>query len=323
RLGGGIFFNRVGDFTTLNAIRYNGVTQQSYLLSNPDFFPNIPSPSALASSVQPQTIQLPSRKMQAPQLILGNVGLDRQINKYLKVSVTYNELRAVHFVRSRDINARLPESGVFPYGDSTVRMLTETTGVARQRQFMVNPTFNYKKITIFGNYLLSYTYADFDGLPQDHYNLRAEYTRAFGDVRHRINIGPTFPIPFKLMVNTLFIYSSGAVYNITTGLPDPSGDGSAVQRPALVDLPAGTCTGATLRYVSEFGCFDLQPAPGTRTIPRNFGRGPSNANMTLRLSRTWDLIKKESTGGGKAMAAAPPAPGTGGTACAKAHRAFS
>jgi hypothetical protein len=320
RMGGGIFFNRVGDFATLNAIRYNGVTQQSYLLSNPDFFPIIPSPAFLASSVQPQTIQLLSHNLRAPQLILGNVGLDRQINKYLKISMNFNELRAVHFIRSRDVNARMEDSGLFPYGDSTVRMMLETTGFARQRQFVINPTFNYKKVTLFGNYQLSYTYADFDGPPADHYNLRAEYTRAFGDVRHRINIGPTFPIPFKMMVNTLFIYSSGAVYNITTGLPDPSGDGSAVQRPALVNLPANTCTGATLRYVSEFGCFDLQPAPGTRTIPKNFGRGPGNANMTLRLSRTWDLIKKESAGGANGVAAGP-APS--GAAAAKYHVTLS
>jgi hypothetical protein len=319
RMGGGIFFNRVGDFATLNAIRYNGVTQQSYLLSNPDFFPNIPSLSSLAASVQPQTIQLLSARMRAPQLILGNVGLDRQINKYLRFSMNYNELRAVHFIRSRDVNARLPETGLFPYGDSTVRMLTETTGFARQRQFVINSTFNYKKVTLFGNYQLSYTYADFDGLPADHYNLRADYTRAFGDVRNRINIGPTFPIPFKMTVNTLFIYTSGAVYNITTGLPDPSGDGSAVQRPALVNLPADTCTGATLRYVAEFGCFDLTPGPGAKTIPRNFGRGPGSANMTLRLSRTWDLIKKETAGA--SGVAAGPAPA--GAAAAKYHMTLS
>src|SRR5262249_53630098 len=131
RLGGGIFFNRVGDFAPLNAIRYNGVTQQSFLLTNPDFFPNIPSPSSLASGEKPQTIQLLSPTIRAPQLILGNVGLDRQINKYLRFSMNYNELRAVHFIRSRDLNARLPDTDVFPYGDSTVRMQLETTGFAR------------------------------------------------------------------------------------------------------------------------------------------------------------------------------------------------
>ncbi len=310
RAGGGWFYQRVGDFTKLNSMRYNGVTQQSYLLTNPDFFPNIPSPASLSSGIQPQTIQLLSDDMQAPQLIFGTVGLDRQINKYLRVSTNFFELRAVHFLRSRDVNARLPAGGLFPYGDSSVRMMTETTGLARQRQFGINPTFNYKKITVFGNYNMTHTVADFDGLPADHYNLRAEYTRAFGDVHHRINVGPAFPLPFKMLVNTLFVYNSGAVYNITTGLPDPSGDGAAVQRPALLGVPAGSCTGATLRYAPSFGCFDLVPASGTATIPKNFGRGPGSTNMTLRVSRTWDFIKKESSAVGGA-AAAPAASGAG------------
>ncbi len=306
RAGGGAFYQRVNDQITLNSIRYNGLTQQSYLLTNPDFFPTIPSLSTLAASLQPQTIQLTSNAMETPQLIFGSVGLDRQINKYLRFSVNYNELRAVHFIRSRDINARLPGTGTFPYGDATVRMLTESTGLARQRQFTINPTLNYKRVSLFGMYMLSYTRADFDGLAADPYNLRAEYGPAF-DIRHRANIGPTFPLPLKLMVNTLFQYNSAPLYNITTGLPDPSGDGAAVQRPALVNLSSTACTGATLRYVSQFGCFDLLPAPGTPTIPHNFGRGPGNANMTVRLSRTWDFLKKESAGSGNGAPAASSA----------------
>jgi len=109
------------------------------------------------------------------------------------------------------------------------------------------------------------------------------------------------------MANAIFIYNSGAVYNITTGLLDPSGDGAAVQRPALVSLPAATCSSGSLRYVAQFGCFDLSPGPGTATIPRNYGRGPSNTNMSLRLSRTWDFVKTE-TPAGAAPAAGSAAP---------------
>jgi Carboxypeptidase regulatory-like domain len=319
RFGAAMFYNRVGDFTTLNAIRYNGVTQQSYLLSNPDFFPNVPSTATLASGVQPQTIQLLSSTLQAPQLILENVGVDRQINKYFRISTNINHLRAVHFMRGRDINARLPESDLFPFGDSTVRMLTESSGSAQQDQFIVNPTFNYKKINIFGNYNLSWTKADFDSLPADPYNLKAEWAPAF-DIRHRLTVGPTFPVPGKVIVNTIFIFNTGPVYNITTGLPDPSGDGSAVQRPALVNLPATSCTGATLVYSAQFGCFNLLPAPGTPTIPRNIGRGPSTANMTVRLSRTWDFKKQESVGGNAVAAGAVP---SGSAAPMKYHMTLS
>ncbi|HEY2383400.1 MAG TPA: carboxypeptidase regulatory-like domain-containing protein [Terriglobia bacterium] len=311
RIGAGRFFNRVGDFTTLNAIRYNGSTQQSYLLTDPNFFPNIPSAASLAGSLQPQTLQLLAPDLKGAQLIFGNVGVDRQLGKYLKVSANFNMLHGLDFIRSRDVNAPLPVTNAFPYGDTTVRMMTESTGVADQRQFNINPTFNYKKISIFANYGLNFLKADFDTLPTNYYNLRAEYGPAFGDIRHRLTLGPTFPLPGKLIANTIFIYNSGRAYNITTGLPDPSGDGSAVQRPSLVDLPAASCTGATLVYTAQFGCFNLTPAPGTPVIPKNYGRGPSNANMSLRLSRTWDFGKSESAGAAALASTPGPAQGAG------------
>jgi hypothetical protein len=332
RAGAGSFYNRVGDWETLNARRYNGITQQSYLLTNPDFFPNIPTPDALASRVQPQTLQLLAGTTQSPVLLFGTVGMDRQISKALKVSVNYIDLRALHFMRTRDINAPLPGTDVFPFGDDVVRMMRESSGLATQRQLVINPTFNYKKVSFFGNYQLQYTEADFDGLAANPYDLHAEWARAFGDIRHRINFGPTFPLPvkpLKIMVNTVFIYNSGAIYNITTGLPDPSGDGAAVQRPALVNLPASTCTGATLVYAPQFGCFNLSPAPGTPTIPRNYGRGPSNVNISLRLSRTWDFVKSEMPGGAAAAVApqggpAPAGAPTGGSGGPmKYHLTFS
>jgi hypothetical protein len=70
-----------------------------------------------------------------------------------------------------------------------------------------------------------------------------------------------------------------------------------------------------LKYVPEFGCFDLLPAPGTPRIPKNFGRGPSSNNMTLRISRTWDFGTGES-----AAAPAAPAPAVGGAVGGAAPR---
>ena len=41
----------------------------------------------------------------APRTYQSTVGLDRQINKYARVSVTYMNSRGVHIQRSRNINA--------------------------------------------------------------------------------------------------------------------------------------------------------------------------------------------------------------------------
>jgi hypothetical protein len=317
RAGTGIFYYRVWDGTTLNAIRYNGITQQSFLLTNPDFFPNIPSSSSLQSSLQPQTIQLVASNEHAGEGYFMNFGLERQVTKAFKLSINYYGFRGRHFTRTRDVNAKMA-NGLFPYGDSTVRMSSESSASLDQHGINFNPTLNYKKVSLFGNFSINYSYGDLEGLAADPYNLRAEWGRAFGDVRYWANFGPTFPLPLKIMVNDNILYRSGSAYNITTGLPDPSGDGNAVQRPALINLPAASCTGSLQRYVSEFGCFDLSPAPGTATIARNFARGPSNLNMLLRVSRTWGFVTKEGSGGPAAASSPsgpgmpPPPPGPGG-----------
>jgi len=58
RAGFGVFYDRIGITDSLNAMRYNGLTQESFLILNPDFFPTIPALSYLQSSQQPQQLQL-------------------------------------------------------------------------------------------------------------------------------------------------------------------------------------------------------------------------------------------------------------------------
>jgi hypothetical protein len=310
RAGFGIFYDRVADTNTLNAIRYNGVTQQSYLISNPDFFPNIPSLSSLGSSLQPQTIQLLASDLKTPRNYQANIGVDRQVNRYVRLSANYINGRGVHLLRQTDANAPFPGTNIYPYGDSTVRILTESVGFSRTNQLFLNPTVNYKKLFLFGFYALSYGEDDNEGLPANPYNLRAEWgPSTFGDVRHRAVLGTGIPLPWKITATPFFNASSGTPYNITTGLPDPSGDGSAVQRPALLDRPASSCTGASLKYAPGFGCFNLKPAPGTATLERNAGRGPAAVNLSIRLSRTWGFGRFGESG--PADKNAPP-PGMGG-----------
>ena len=51
-----------------------------------------------------------------------------------------------------------------------------------------------------------------------------------------------------------------------------------------------------LLYESGFGCFNLNPAPGTPTIERNYGRGPATVNLGLRLARTWSFGNRGESG---------------------------
>ena len=69
RGGFGLFYDRFSELNVTTAQRYNGIAQQQYLVSNPDFFPNIPQPSTLAPLSGSQVIQTISPSMRAPYLI--------------------------------------------------------------------------------------------------------------------------------------------------------------------------------------------------------------------------------------------------------------
>ena len=323
RAGFGIFFDRLADSVTLNALRFNGVTQQSYLVLNPSFFPAIPALSTLAAGKLPQNLQFVDSDFVAPRNYQASIGVDRQINSFVRFSVNYINGRGTHLLRSRDINA--PIYGAYPYGDSQFRNLAESTGFSRTNMIQMAPSVNFKKISLFGFYMLSYGKSDAEGTPADPYNLRAEWgPSSFADVRHRVVIGTSLPLPLKFAVSPFIILASGTPYNITTGR-DTNGDGIAAERPALMTgVSASACTGTNLIYEPAFGCFNVNPAPGTPTISRNYGRGPATANVNLRLSRTWTFGGKGESGpsgmggpmGGGPMGGGPmgggPRPGGGG-----------
>src|ERR1035441_6040386 len=311
RAGAGTFFDRTSETTILQSLRFNGVTQQSYVIFNPSFFPTIPSLASLASGKQPQQLQLVDSRLQSPRSYQLSTGVDRQVNSYLRLSMNYQEARGVHVQRSRNINT--PIGGQYPFGDQQIRTLTESSGFSRSHQLMVSPMVNYKKLFLFGFYALSYGKSDAEGQPADPYNLRAEWgPSTYGDVRHRVLLGSSLPLPLQLSVSPFIVISSGSPYNITTGR-DSNGDGVPAERPALVS--SGNCSGSGLVYTAAFGCFNLNPAPGTATIGRNYGRGPGSVNVMLRLSRVW-VFRGKNEGGlfgpGGPMGGGPGGGGPGG-----------
>ena len=319
RAGAGIFYDRIGDSVTLNSERYNGLTQQSFFVQNPDFYPTIPLPSSLGAS--PQQLQLVYSGLRAPRTYQLSGGMDRQINKYARVSVQYIESRGLALQLVRNINT--PIDGIYPFGDKQLRELTETTGYSRHHLLIVSPNINYKKMFLFGFYGYGHGRDNVATAPADPYNLRAEYApSAFMDVRHRAVVGTSIPLPWKISLSPFLMASSGSPYNITSG-QDINGDGVTAERPALLsNVGVSDCHGSNLRYAPGFGCFNLLPASGMQTISRNFGRGPGVAVLNLRLGRTWSFGNRGETsagqGGGEFHGpmmrggGGPPPPGHGG-----------
>jgi hypothetical protein len=286
RAGFGTFYDRIPATVTLNSIRYNGVTQQSYLILDPRFFPAVPSPADLQGSAQPQELQSVYSGIQAPRLYQASIGIERQWNAAARTAVSWIGSRGVHLLNSRNINA--PVDGAYPFGDESIRLLTESAGLSSQNQLMVQTNVNAKGATLFGSYTLSYGADDNEGAPANPYDLRAEWgPSSYGAIRHRLASGGSVAAPWGFSVSPFLIVNSGMPYNITTGL-DPGDTGFPAARPALLaGIAAGACNGANLVYAAAFGCFDLLPPPGMAVIGRNFATGPPAVNIGLRIAHTW------------------------------------
>lgn len=87
RAGAGLFYDRVSESLSLDSLRRDGVHQQQFVVSSPDFYPLIPPLDGLLSSRAPQSIR-DGRRNRAPSLAQGGVGVERQLPKNLVLAST-------------------------------------------------------------------------------------------------------------------------------------------------------------------------------------------------------------------------------------------
>jgi outer membrane receptor for ferrienterochelin and colicin len=77
RAGFGMFYDRFGLANTLTARRFNGMVQQQYVVTNPDFFPNVPAPASPGAFQSTQVIQEVSSQLRAPYIMQSALTLER------------------------------------------------------------------------------------------------------------------------------------------------------------------------------------------------------------------------------------------------------
>ncbi len=308
RGGMGIFYNRFGEGQTLQANRFNGSNELSYVITDPavilqrpptaaeqllnpsytflNTYPAVPS----VASVPPtqQTIWRVAPNLQAPTVYLTGLQVERQLPKNITAFVGVYSLRILHVIRARDINAPLPPLFTTrpdpALGDVNQY---ESSGKFRQNQMFVG--FNSRlnpRITLSGNYVLSKTTNDTDGqggalFPRNSYDLSGEYGRGGFDVRHRFTIFGTITSPWwKLVFNPFVVANTGPPFNITTG-QDLNLDRQFNERPTFAQLNA-YCTNLPSRCTS----FDYS-STSNAFIPRNYGNSPGSISVNLRVSRTF------------------------------------
>jgi len=290
RGGFGMFYDRFSEQNVLMAQRFNGISQQQYILIDPDTFPAVPSPSMLQDSAAQQTIHTISPSLRAPYLMQSSIGVERQLPKNTTLAVTYINSHGLHLLRSRNINAPLPDtyngspgSGVYPFPSGPIYEM-ESAGLYNQNQLMTNVNSRITpKISLIASYTLSYARSNTDGLntfPADQYSLAGEYGPAANDVRNRGSLGGSITTRWGLQWNPFIILQTGLPFDIITS-QDIYGDTVLTARPGIATNPDQP---GVIR--TSYGLLDPNPSPGEPTLPRNFGRGPGQFTVNLRLAKT-------------------------------------
>lgn len=270
RAGAGVFYDRSGPRPIQDILRYDGVRQLRYVITDPSY-PNAFTSGTPISADPPSVVQL-SPDIVIPWMLQYSASLERQLAKATSASITYIGSRGFDQFRSRDINAPLaPLFASRPDPTRGVVREIESAGtmVANSLQFTLRGQLT-RFVYTQAQYTLSETKNDTSGInwmPPNSYDLSQEYARADFDQRHRFDLLGTITAGSWFNVGASVALYSGRPYSMTTGL-DSFNTGVANARPA--------------------------------GVPRNSLEGPGYADLDLRLSRDlfFDRIKK---GDGAAM----------------------
>ena len=291
RAGFGTFYDRFPLANTLTAQRFNGIVQQQYVVANPDFFPAIPSLASLAGSRSTQVIEKTASDLQAPYLLQTVVSVERQLPAHTTLAVTYTNARGLHLLRSRYLGAPFSGTPVF---------LMESSGIYNQNQFIANVNSKLNAgFSLFSFYVLNGAKSDTDGVntfaanPSDY---RGEYGPAATDIRHRLTIGGSISTRWNLRLSPFVILQSGPPFDITAGRD--------VYGTTLFNGRPGIATDSNKPGVirTEYGLLDPNPLPSQPLLSRNFGRGPGQKTVNLRIAKTVGFGPAKEGGASRAQA---------------------
>jgi hypothetical protein len=293
RTGLGIFYDRFTQDLIMQAERLNGVNQQQFIFSgntpanqtqlNNAFaaYPNLPP---LNGATVATTTYAIDPNLRTPYTIQFAGSVERQLTKTATLTGTYVHSRGVHQLFSTVVSTTPSPQYQF-----------ESGGIFNQNQLIIN--FNQRagtRLTIFSFYMFSHANSDTAGATSFASNpaegIGFDYGRAAFDVRHRLFFGGTVALPHGFRVSPFMVLNSGAPFNITIGR-DINNDSIFNDRPAFAtDLSRPSVV------QTSFGAFDTSPLPGQTIVPSDFGDGPGQFTLNMRVSKTFGLGPKLEAG---------------------------
>ena len=256
RGGAGIFYDRTGAGPIGDTLRFDGQRLRQVNLSSPGYPDPLSSGATLAA--QPVSIVRFAPDLRSPYTLQFSVGVERQLNKSLTVTVNYINTHGIKLFRSRDINAPLPASSQRP--DPAIGVLREIESSARSATHALELLLR-GRISRFFNGTIQYNFgrawnntAGINSRPTSNYDLAGEWARADFDERHRFNVLGTIRAGDWFNLGMTVALTSGRPYSLTTGRDD-NHDTIASDRPAGVRRNSLQGPGAAtldLRWSKEF-----------------------------------------------------------------------
>ncbi|HTV05803.1 MAG TPA: carboxypeptidase regulatory-like domain-containing protein [Acidobacteriaceae bacterium] len=302
RAGYGIFYDRFGLDQIMQADRLNDSAASplnEVVVENPTcYYPNgFTYTEVKQGCEQPgSTSSKPAVYQIYPYLHAGvneqvGASIERQVNKFSTVSVTYLYSLGQHQLVTRNANApQVP--GYDPAQPNIYQYYSEA--VYKQNQIIAN--FNARvgqRVTFFGFYTAGWANSDTNGVssnPSNSANLKLDYGRATFDVRNRMFLIGSFAAPWDMRFSPFIVAQSGAPFDITLG-QDVNGDSFFNDRPSYAQ-PGDTDTIST-----QYGDFNLNPGTNYTPIPVNLGDGPALFTFNLRVSKSLAFGPKVAHGG--------------------------
>jgi Carboxypeptidase regulatory-like domain/TonB dependent receptor len=291
RGGGGIFYQRFPATNILQSMRQDGINQQVYYVTNPDFYPTVPRPPSLAST--PPTIYQIDPHLHSPEIFQMRFTLEHSFGKYGSIAVDYGMRRSINLFESRNINAPLPgtydpadpSSGIRPMGGSQNIYQYSSDGISNARTVSINPNINVTKNFMFwAYYTIGHQESDVTpggGFPSNSYDLGDDAGRLNGFAQHQLYCGLNAKPGWNTAINVFMAVRSSGPFNITVA-QDLNGDTIYNDRPAF----ATDLTRPSVVHTA-YGTFDTAPIPGQTIIPINYADGPSLLYTELNLQKNF------------------------------------
>jgi len=309
RAGYGWFYDRFTVPNSLNTpggtpyiiqtIHQNGINQQSYVVSNPDFYnPSAPtSPEQGGAATSQSTFYNIDPHFHAALNMQGGAGVDRQIGK-ATFNATYLYTRGVHQYLTNNVTAPDFDPSTYTITGAVPNAYNyqfQSGGVYSQHQLILTANVRMKKISLSSSYTFNDAHSDTQGVtyfPTVAKDPGLDYGRASFGIHNRLLMIGTYSAPHGVIIAPLLAAQSGTPYNISIG-DDLTGNNQFNARPTY-----GTC-GAAGVVSTQFGCLDSDPTgKGEKIVPFNVGTGPANFIFHMRVSKVFGIgpRKEGSTG---------------------------